>query len=103
MVAKEIGMECSVFGPLRELGRHAGDVEFADQPVLDSTHGLALAQMRMRHRLIQCQYWSAGNSLDFESFKSGFARRELAEPLLNNVFQRLVIVSPRARRAETRI
>src|SRR5712691_3590416 len=103
MLAQQIRTERRLFRPLREFGRHARDVECADLPVLDPPHGPAFAQMRVPHRFVQCEDRRAGNTLGFESFHGGLTRREPAEPFLDDFFQRLVVVAPRARRAETRI
>src|SRR5579875_240443 len=101
--SQKISFDVGPIRPRRKLDRHSGDVELADESIPHPPRGLALAQMRMIGRFVQRQHWSAWHSFLFQRRQCGVARRESGEPILQDLFQRLVVVASRVSIAKTRI
>lgn len=85
VLAQEVGLDVGAVGPTRELHRHPGQVEFADQAVLNPARGFALTQMRMIGRLVQRQHGSAWNAFLLQRRQRRVAGGELAEPVFQDL------------------
>src|SRR5262249_10666499 len=103
MLAEAVGGD---FAPVRPSGKfywQAGDIELAARLVPDPPDSSALAQMRMGHGLVQGEDWRAGHTLCLQRRDSRIAARKAAEPALNDVPERHIVVASPLRRIEARI
>jgi hypothetical protein len=74
---------------------------FAGKPGMSNSPIAAYAQMRVRHGLVQGEDRRAGNALSLERSHCLFSADETREPGLDDSGERLIVVAPGARVAET--
>src|SRR5262245_12146682 len=103
MLAEAVGGDFSAIRPSGKFYWQPGDIEFADRLVPDPPDGSALAQMRMGHGLVQGEDRRAGHALRLQRRDSRIAARKAAEPVLNDVLERRIVVASPPRRIEARI
>src|SRR5262245_66018999 len=103
MLAEAVGGD---FAPVRPSGKfywQPGNIEFPNRLVPDPPDGSALAQMRMGHGLMQGENRRAGHTFRFQRHDGRLAARKTAEPALDDVLERRVIVASGPRRVEARM
>ena len=76
------------------------DPRIAAGQIADAPHGAVLAYMSKRHGLIQGEHGRAGDALRRQCCQRRVARRESAQPPLDNGAQRLAVLASRFRALE---
>src|SRR5262245_65596540 len=103
MLAEAVGGD---FAPVRPSGKfywQPGNIEFPNRLVPDPPDGSTLAQMRMGHGLVQGEDRRAGHTLRLQRRDRRIAARKAAEPALNDVLERRIVVASPPRGIEARI
>src|SRR5262245_50755382 len=103
MLAEAVGGDFIAVRPSGKFYWKPGDIEFADRLVPDPPDGSALAQMRMGYGLVQGEDRRGGHTLRFQRRDGRVAARKAAEPALDDVLERRIVVASRPRRVEARI
>src|SRR5260370_7103879 len=92
MLAETISSDVAAIRPSGKFHRQPGDVEFADRLVPDPPDRSALAQMRMGHGLVQSENRRAGHTFRLQRRNGRIAARKTAEPALDDVLERGIVV-----------
>src|SRR5262249_61364597 len=89
--------------PWEKFPGHPGDIEFADRCVLHPPNGSALAQMRMRHGLVEGEDRRTRHTFRLQRRDSRIAARKAAEPALDDLLERRIGVASPPWRVEAAI